>query len=148
MKRLGWANGARRSVRLESWTIGRFTVLRNSPTSSREWTVVDTSLLDLTVSLRSRQAERLHDWVIHLLNGSAELARGLAPQVRESFVMYLTRNLEPARRYCDQRYTDDPVARYGLLASSHAKLLPEFGLKLVVGNQPHECCQVVQRTSG
>jgi DUF2075 family protein len=86
-------------------------------------------LLDLTVSLRSRQAERLHDWVVHLLNGSADLARAVSVHARaEGFVMYLTRHLEFAERYCEQRYGDDPNARYGLLASSHAKVPPEFGV--------------------
>jgi DUF2075 family protein len=86
-------------------------------------------LLDLTVSLRSRQAERLHDWVVHLLNGSADLARAVSVDARaEGFVMYLTRHLEFAERYCEQRYGDDPNARYGLLASSHAKVPPEFGV--------------------
>ena len=85
-------------------------------------------LLNLTVSLRSRQAEKLHDWVVHLLNGSSDLARSLAPQVKDGFVMYLTRDLEIARRYCNQRYGDDLDARYGLLASSHAKTPPSFGV--------------------
>ena len=73
--------------------------------------------------------------------------------------MYLTRDLDLARRYCDQRYADDPVARYGLLASSHAKLLPKFGVDNswlatshmnvakwynAPSDDPKSCCQLEQ----
>jgi DUF2075 family protein len=91
--------------------------------------VTEHELLDLTVSLRSRQAERLHDWVVYLLNGSADLARAVSVHARsEGFVMYLTRDLEHAKSYAVQRYGNDPNARYGLLASSHAKVPPKYGV--------------------
>ena len=86
-------------------------------------------LLDLTVSLRSRQAERLHHWVALLLQGSPELARKIAVQAqREDFVMYVSRDLNQAKAYCRERYVGEPDARYGLMASSHAKTPPKFGV--------------------
>lgn len=86
-------------------------------------------LLDLTVSLRSRQAERLHEWVALVLTGSIELASRAAIHAQgEGFVMYLSRDLDEIAEYCGNRYDGEPDARYGLMASSHAKALPQFGV--------------------
>ena len=86
-------------------------------------------LLHLDVSMRSRRADRLHDWVIDLLAGEIDGAADKAATIQAgSFPMYLTRELDEARAYARARYEDDPHARYGLLASSHAKLLPDFGV--------------------
>lgn len=85
--------------------------------------------LDLTVSLRSRRAERLHDWVAQLLNGSLPLAAQRAVRIHaQQYPLYLTRDLDDARSYARVRYADEPEKRYGLLSSSHAKVLPKFGV--------------------
>jgi len=91
--------------------------------------VISHAELDLTVSLRSQRAERLHDWVSDLLQGSLPLAARRAVQVHaESYPLYLTRDLDEARAYVRARYEGDADARYGLLASSHAKTLARFGV--------------------
>ncbi len=85
--------------------------------------------LDLTVSLRSRRAEHLHDWVAHLLRGSLALAARLAQRVQtEAFPLYLTRDLDEAEHYVRARYAGEPDRRYGLLASSQAKILTRYGV--------------------
>ncbi len=86
--------------------------------------------LDLTISLRSRRAARLHDWVAALLAGDLGRAARLAAQVHaEAFPLYVTRDLERAKAYARERYAGEPGARYGLLASSRAQtLLPRFGV--------------------
>lgn len=86
--------------------------------------------LDLTISLRSRRAERLHDWVAALLAGDLASASRLAAQVHaEAFPLYITRDLALAKSYARERYAAEPGARYGLLASSRAQtLLPKFGV--------------------
>jgi hypothetical protein len=85
--------------------------------------------LDLTVTLRSRRAEHLHRWVALTLEGSLSLAARLALRIHEQvYPMYLTRDLNEARRYVIDRYEGEPDATYGLLASSHAKLLPRHGV--------------------
>jgi hypothetical protein len=85
--------------------------------------------LDLTASLRSRRAEELHRWVALLLEGSLPLAARLAVQIHtERFPMYLTRDLDEARQYVSSLYDGSPDATYGLVASSHAKVLPRFGV--------------------
>jgi len=114
------------------------------PTATRTWTVhcppklaldfegLDVTTheqLDLTASLRSRQAEELHRWVALLLEGSLALAARLAVRVRGvGYQMYVTRDLAEAKAYVRARYAEEAVGRYGLLASSHARILSEHGV--------------------
>lgn len=92
--------------------------------------VVADDRLDLSKSLRSRQAERLHDWVASLLAGDVRAAARLAQNIRASaFPLYLTRDLDDAKAYVVGRYEDDPEARYGIIASSRTQsYLPKFGV--------------------
>lgn len=85
--------------------------------------------LDLTASLRTRKAYHLHDWVSLLLNGCLELAAQQSGKVdRRGYPIYLTRNLEEAKRYARDRYAGEEEARFGLLTSSRARILPQFGI--------------------
>jgi hypothetical protein len=85
--------------------------------------------LDLTMSLRSRRAERYHDWVQLLLNGAISLAARRATRIQaDGYPMYVTRDLEEARAYVRARYDGETGKRYGLVASSHAKRLRDFGV--------------------
>jgi hypothetical protein len=85
--------------------------------------------LDLTVSLRSRRAEHLHDWVRHLLEGSIALAARLALRIQsETFPMYVTRDLDEAKDYVRHRFEGEPDATFGLVASSHSKLPRRYGI--------------------
>jgi hypothetical protein len=85
--------------------------------------------LDLTVSLRSRRARDLHQWVGLLLEGSIALAARVAVRVQDAgFPMWLTRDLDEARDYARGRYVEEPGKRFGLVASSHAKVLARFGV--------------------
>ena len=79
--------------------------------------------LDLTVSLRTHLAENVQDWVANLLDGRLEQAAELATTVRkQGFDLYLTGSREEAEDYVRERYRGQEDARYGLLASSKAKL--------------------------
>jgi hypothetical protein len=85
--------------------------------------------LDLTVSLRSRRAERLHDWVQHLVNGSIPVAARQAQRMwAQAYPMYVTRDLDDARTYVRLRFAGEDDKRFGLLASSHAKNLSRYGV--------------------
>ena len=44
------------------------------------------------------------------------------------FPVYVTRHLEEAREYARERYLGEPDARFGLVASSHAKNLEGHGV--------------------
>lgn len=93
-------------------------------------TVTVNDALDLTTSLRSRQAEFLHDWVAALLEGDISNAATSASNVlAHSFPLYVTRDFEVAKAYVIDRYIDTPAARYGILASSKSsKILGPFGI--------------------
>ena len=92
--------------------------------------VEQNDLLDLTVSLRSKRAEKLNLWISNLLDGNLAQANSIAENMRiQLFPIYLTRDLELAKTFINDRFMDSPDARYGLLASSHAKILVKFGIK-------------------
>jgi hypothetical protein len=85
--------------------------------------------LDLNVSLRSRRADRLHDWVRLLLNGSIPLASRQATRIQsDAYPMYVTRDLDAAKAYVRERFVGEEGKRFGLVASSHAKQLGSFGV--------------------
>ncbi len=80
--------------------------------------------LDLTVSLRSKRADELHRWVGLLLEGSLSLAARAAVRIQGSaYPIYVTRDIDAARTYVRGRFAGEPDRRYGLLASSHDKVL-------------------------
>lgn len=81
--------------------------------------------LDLDTSLRSHVAGDLHRWVSRLLDGELEEARSLVPRL-EGFDLYVTRDLEAARRYVHRLYAGRADRRFGLLASSCAENLLGF----------------------
>ena len=124
--------------------IGQWATAAQPPSADAEWVVhcapklasafdgveVHTSeKLDLTVSLRSRRAEHLHDWVRLVLSGSLPLAARRATRIHaDAYPIYVTRDLAEARTYVHARYADEPLKRTGLLASSHAKSLEKYGI--------------------
>jgi hypothetical protein len=85
--------------------------------------------LDLTITLRSRRAEQLHDWVRLLLTGSLPLASRHAAKMQQlRYPIYITRSLDDAKDYVRARFAEEPNKRIGLLASSHAKELRKHGV--------------------
>ena len=84
---------------------------------------------NLTTSLRSHRAKDLQTWVAHLLKGQLDEAAALMPRLQaDGFSAYLTRDLEAAKAYCRDRYAQSPAKRYGLMASSRARNLADYGL--------------------
>ena len=91
--------------------------------------VVVDDALDLSASLRSHVASSLHEWVASLLEGRLDEANKLSLAIHEAnFRIYVTRDLEEAKWYVRQRYSDNPEGRFGLIASSKAKKLPLYGM--------------------
>lgn len=86
--------------------------------------------LDLTKSLRSRQAEDLHKWVENFLNGELKEAAKIAIQIMDqTYPIIVTRDLDAAKGYLRLRYEDAPTSRFGIIASSKDKTLPKFGIQ-------------------
>ncbi|ABR49132.1 conserved hypothetical protein [Alkaliphilus metalliredigens QYMF] len=89
--------------------------------------VVAIDKLDLNTTLRSHLSEDVTTWANKLLRGSILEAKELSLKINlEGFNMYVTRDLDKAKRYCQKRYEGNKEKRYGLLASSKAKILPEY----------------------
>jgi hypothetical protein len=86
--------------------------------------------LDLDRTLRSKQAEQLHSWVQNLLDGDFSNASKFSQQIWfQNFPIYITRNIEEAKSYVTTRFAGESTKRYGILASSKDRVLPEYGIK-------------------
>ena len=109
--------------------------------------------LDLNTSLRSNLAGDVSKMVNYIILGKTSEAARLVPSItQECFDMYVTRDLEEAKRYCRNRYggTDK---RFGLLASSKAYNLASYIMKPAFQPDvaawfnrspyhPNSCCQL------
>jgi hypothetical protein len=87
--------------------------------------------LELKVSIRSRRAELLHEWVDRLLAGSLDLAAKVADHLWDrdvTFPVFVTRELEEAKRYVRLRYEGEPDKRYGLITKAYAKSVRKYGV--------------------
>jgi len=86
--------------------------------------------LDLDRTLRSKQADQLHTWVQNLLDGNLSEASKIAQQIWfQNFPIFITRDLDEAKSYVTTRFEGQLTKRYGILASSKDRVLPEYGIK-------------------
>ena len=92
-------------------------------------TVIEYPELDLNHTLRSKQAEQLHQWVQYLLSGALPRASEFAQKIWiQNFPIFVTRNLDEAKDYVSSRFQGELSKRYGILASSKDRILPEYGI--------------------
>jgi DUF2075 family protein len=93
--------------------------------------------LNLNTELRFHFCAELHGFVAHLLEDAAKplAAQSVAEPIRTDgeydlggLRLWATRDLALAKDYLRRRYSEQPDARYGLLASSRDKLLHEYGI--------------------
>lgn len=85
---------------------------------------------NLTVSLRSYLASDVSKFVNCLFSGKFSEAKSLVPGILQAgFKMYLTRDINTAKNYCRDRYKGNTSKRFGLIASSKAKLLSKYKLR-------------------
>jgi hypothetical protein len=86
--------------------------------------------LDLNHTLRSKQAENLHDWVNNVLTGKLSEASKLSQRIWiQNFPIFITRDLNEAKGYVAERFKGEASKRYGILASSKDQVLPNFGIQ-------------------
>jgi DUF2075 family protein len=103
---------------------------RIAPVFTAATHVESAPVLDLTQSLRSHIAEDVQRWIDAVLEGHLLQAAALAKRVEsQGFHIYITQDLEHAKAYVRDRYAGQLDKRYGLLASSKGKNLPEFGVR-------------------
>ncbi len=92
--------------------------------------VVEFDELDLDRTLRSKQAEEMHSWVENLLRGELAKASMIAQRIwMQNFPIFITRDLEEAKQYISERFKGEESKRYGILASSKDRVLPQYGIK-------------------
>jgi len=85
--------------------------------------------LDLDTTLRTHVAAELHRWVSELLEGEPSTAAAIASRLGD-YRIYVTRDLDQARRYAQRFYAGRADCRYGLLASSCAENLRAHALRI------------------
>lgn len=87
------------------------------------------SALNLSMSLRTHLAGDVSKFANALVDGDIALARSLSDGIlKQGFGMYVTRNLNHAKRYLRERYQNEPTKRYGMIASSKGRLLRQWGM--------------------
>ncbi len=132
----GWSQAVNSDYSKSNWKI--YTPPRFTSAFSNNH-VTEYPELDLNHTLRSKQAENLHDWVNALLIGNLSDASRLAQKIwMQNFPIFVTRDLDDAKNYVRSRFEGEKSKRYGILASSKDQILPNFGIK----NGFHETKQV------
>lgn len=90
----------------------------------------DCTSFDLTVSLRSHLSGAVSKFINYLIGGDIDSASKLSQCIYdEGYSMYCTRDLNAAKEYCKNRYSQEPDKKYGLLASSEGRGLFRYGIK-------------------
>ena len=87
--------------------------------------------MSLDVTIRFHAAQHLATWVEQLLVDLPEVKlEDLAKHLRDDgYRLYITRDLEQAKRYLRDRYADEPSRRFGILASSRDRISELYGVK-------------------
>ena len=123
----GWFEAVNSSHATSNWKIytpPRFT--NEFPNKS----VTEYEELDLNHTLRSKQAENLHDWVNFVLTGKLSEASILAQKIwRQNFPIFITRDIDEAKSYVRDRFKGESSKRFGILASSKDQVLPNYGIQ-------------------
>jgi hypothetical protein len=96
---------------------------------------VRSSHLHLATSIRSFRAEKLSDFVGHLINGNSVAAAAVSAQLTD-FPLLITRDLGQARAWLRTRRRG--VERAGLLASSNAARLKPHGVFVKAKIEPEK----------
>ncbi len=132
----GWFDAINSKHAISDWKVyapPRFS--KNFSTNN----VTECEELDLNHSLRSKQAEFLHQWVQSLLTGDLVDASKVSQKIwHQNFPIFVTRDLDEAKGYISSRFAGESSKRYGIVASSKDRVLPTYGIK----NGFHETKQV------
>lgn len=149
-----WADAIRKSTKQDGWDVHAAAWAKDAFRGLRYH---EDARLNLDKSLRSHLAYEVHGFVANVVANQPSGVPGEASNhlVSESRVTYtlnnlsnpqgalkalsaeiaaqghrlkITRDLTTAKRYMKERYAEDPMARYGLLASSRDRDLVHFGV--------------------
>ena len=90
--------------------------------------------LHLAVSMRSFRAEKLSEFVGHILSNQPEEARRVYAEIKDRYPIALTRDIDVARKWLRRHARG--TERHGLIASSGAYRLRPVGLNVRAGIDP------------
>ncbi|MBQ8704259.1 MAG: DUF2075 domain-containing protein [Bacteroidales bacterium] len=82
--------------------------------------------LHLAVSMRSFRAEKLSNFVHHVLDRNVEQARAFYQEFKDRYPLYLTRDLDRAKQWLEQKARGSE--RYGIVVSSQAYRLKPLAI--------------------
>lgn len=124
-----WADAVRQLDDDSRWVVhgaSRFAEYFSNSNVQQHWR----EELNLEVELRFHLTPRVHEFVDGLLGCQHRdhLALIAAELNQDAHRFLVTRNLDAACGYLRERYIDAQEARYGLIASSKDKWLPQFGV--------------------
>jgi hypothetical protein len=124
-----WRQAIEGSDDPDAWTVHAPPQLRNV-FEGGSLQFEETPELSLDTEIRFHLATEIHNFVDNLLEGikatdNASLANNLESQ---GYHLRITNDRRTAETYLRDRYTENPDARYGLLASSKDKDLEAFGI--------------------
>ena len=81
------------------------------------------------MSLRTHLAGDVSKFANALVDGDIVTAKSLSDGIlKQGFGMYVTRDLNHAKRYLRERYRNEPTKRFGMIASSKGRLLRQWGM--------------------
>ncbi len=124
-----WSAAVENSKHAADWTVhaapGFAEIFRHLP-GPTQWNPA----LSLDTEIRFHLTPKVHQFVAGLLDGLAsDQLRAWGDELHDGGHRFLlTRDLEAARAYLRERYADARFARYGLVASSKDKWLPQFNV--------------------
>jgi len=124
-----WVKAVENSTKSKEWTIHASTQLEDlfAKTKADHSTHKE---LRLTEEVRFHLVTKIHDFVDGLLtNASIQDIVKIVAELKASYPMYVTRDLEQAKDYVKNRYEENKDARFGMLASSRDKVLRNFGVR-------------------
>ena len=79
--------------------------------------------LNLSISLRSKSALQLPNWIEAVIEGNSQKAKEIHAEICNEYPIYITRDFNQAKDYIVDRYKEEVNKRYGLIISSQANII-------------------------
>jgi len=126
-----WSKAIEKSKRSNEWILHGPAQVREEMLSTK-LPYVESEDLNLDKEIRFHLAEDIHNFVSQLIDNRSSLLddlKSIAIKLeQQGYHLRITRDISFARKYLQDRYRDNPDARYGIVASSRDRDLKRFGI--------------------